>query len=92
MGKGKTAEKIIVILLLLVLGFAGGTARLRPGAAAALMGIVVWLMQHFLPMHRLLTILEIAVGVAVYIAAAFLLKVLSVSDIRSMLRRRRKPQ
>ena len=65
---------------------------LRPGAAAALMGIVVWLMQHFLPMHRLLTILEIAVGVAVYIAAAFLLKVLSVSDIRSMLRRRRKPQ
>ena len=56
------------------------------------MGIVVWLMQHFLPMHRLLTILEIAVGVAVYIAAAFLLKVLSVSDIRSMLRRRRKPQ
>ena len=31
MGKGKTAEKIILILLVLALGFAGGTARLRPG-------------------------------------------------------------
>ena len=34
MGKGKTAEKIIVLLLLLALGFAGGTARLRPAASA----------------------------------------------------------
>ena len=65
---------------------------LRPGAAAALMGITVWLMQHFLPVHRLLTVLEIAVGVAVYIAAAFALKVLSVSDIRSMLKRRSKKE
>ena len=30
MGRGKTAEKIILILMVLVLGFAGGTARLRP--------------------------------------------------------------
>ncbi len=33
MGKGKTAEKLILILLVLALGFAGGTARLRPGDA-----------------------------------------------------------
>ena len=31
MSKGKTAEKILLILLILALGFAGGTARLRPG-------------------------------------------------------------
>ena len=30
MGKGKLAEKLILILLILALGFAGGTARLRP--------------------------------------------------------------
>ena len=35
MGKGKIAEKLIVILVLLCLGFAGGTARLRPAAAPA---------------------------------------------------------
>ncbi len=34
MGKGKTAEKIILILLLLALGFFGGTARQRPDALA----------------------------------------------------------
>jgi len=34
MGKGKTAEKIILILIVLALGFAGGTARLRPEARA----------------------------------------------------------
>ena len=34
MGKGKTAEKIILILLLLALGFFGGTARQRTDALA----------------------------------------------------------
>ena len=62
---------------------------LRPGAAAALMGIIVWLMQRFLPMHRLLTILEVIVGVTVFVIAAFALKILSVNDIKSMLRRRK---
>ena len=61
---------------------------LRPGAAAAVMGAVVMLMQYLLPLNRFLTILEIAVGIVVYIAAAFALKVLSPADIRSMLRRR----
>ena len=63
---------------------------IRPGAAAALMGIVVWLMQHYLPSHRLLTIMEIIVGVCVYTGAAFALKVLSVSDVKALLRKRGK--
>lgn len=33
MGKGKITEKILVIVLMLALAFAGGTARLRPNAA-----------------------------------------------------------
>ena len=63
---------------------------LRPGAAAALMGVVVWLLQRFLPSNRFVTVFEIAVGVIIYIMSAFALKVLSVNDIRSMLHRRNK--
>ena len=63
---------------------------LRPGAAAAVMGVTVWLLTRVLPLHRAVTIVEVAVGVAVYILAAFALKVLSVDDIKAMLRRRGK--
>ena len=63
---------------------------LRPGAAAAVMGVAVWLMTRVLPLHRAVTIAEVAAGVAVYILAAFALKVLSVDDIKAMLRRRGK--
>ena len=63
---------------------------LRPGAAAAVMGIIVWLLQHFLPEHRMLTILEIVVGICIYIVSAFALKVLSVNDIKAMMRKRGK--
>ncbi len=63
---------------------------LRPGVAAAAMGIVVWLMQHFLPLHRVTTILEIAVGIFVYLGAALALKVLTVNDIKALLRRKGK--
>ena len=65
---------------------------LKPGAAAAVMGIAVWLMKHFLPVSRILTVVEVAVGVAVYFGAALMLKVLSVDDIRLMIRRRGKTQ
>lgn len=65
---------------------------LRPGAAAALMGLTVWLIQRILPTHRLLTILEIVIGVIVYVFAALALKVLSIADIRSMLHRRRRQE
>lgn len=63
---------------------------LRPGAAAAAMGIVVWLLARFLPVNRAVTVFEVAAGVAVYTAAAILLKVLSVSDILHLLHRKRK--
>jgi stage V sporulation protein B len=63
---------------------------LRPGAAAAVMGIVVWLMQRFLPLNRFLTIAEVAAGVLAYFGAAVALKVLSVSDIKKLLRKRGK--
>ena len=61
---------------------------LRPGAAAALMGAAVWLLQRFLPLNRVCTIVEVAAGVAVYAAAAVALKVVSVSDIRNLIRRK----
>ena len=60
----------------------------RPGAAAAVMGITVWLLQRLLPLNRFCTIVEVAAGVAAYGTAAVLLKVISVSDIRNLLRRR----
>ena len=60
---------------------------LRPGLAAAVMGGVVFLMHTFLPQHRLITILEVVVGIGVYLAAALACKALTRDDIRSMLRR-----
>ena len=61
---------------------------IRPGAAAAAMGIFVWLLQKYLPMNRAMTIIEIIFGVAVYGISAVLLKVLSVNDIKKLLRRK----
>ena len=63
---------------------------LRPGAAAAAMGIVVWLLQLVLPFSRVITILEVIVGILVYLGAAIALKVLSVRDIKVLLHRRGK--
>ena len=54
------------------------------------MGVTVWLLTRVLPLHRAVTIVEVAAGVAVYILAAFALKVLSVDDIKAMLRKRGK--
>ena len=63
---------------------------IRPGLAALSMGVVVYLLHLFLPLHRLVTILEIVVGVAVYLLAAFAFKALSKDDLRAMARRRRR--
>lgn len=63
---------------------------LRPGAAAAIMGIGVWILQRILPLNRFTTVVEVVFGIMVYAAAAVLLGVLSVSDIRNMLFRRGK--
>ena len=61
---------------------------LRPGAAAAVMGIVVWLLRIYLPVNRLTTIAEVIAGIAAYACAAVWLKVLTVGDIRNLLRRK----
>ena len=60
----------------------------RPGAATAAMGIVVWAMRELLPVNRLTLMLEVAVGVAVFAAAALLLKAITKEDLRAFHRRK----
>lgn len=60
----------------------------RPGLAAGAMGIAVGLMKSFLPLSRPWTIAEIAVGVAVFFAAAFADHAITREDLRSFRRRR----
>ena len=61
---------------------------IRPGAAAAAMGFVVWMLQHYLPLNRVTTIAEIVAGILVYGAAAIVLKVLSLNDIKKLIQRK----
>ena len=65
---------------------------LRPGLAAAVMGISIYVLQRILPVHPLLTIVEVAAGILIFIAAAFAFKALTKDDLRSILRRRGKKQ
>ena len=62
---------------------------IRPAAATAVMGVVVWLSRCILPLNRFTTLLEIAVGVAAFIAAALAFKAVSVSDFTALRRRGR---
>ena len=61
---------------------------IRPGIATAVMGLAVWGMRALLPMSRLITIAEIAVGVVVYIAVALAVKAVSPEDFRTLRRRK----
>lgn len=61
-----------------------------PGIATAGMGLVVWLMRTFLPWNRLMTLVEIAVGVAVYLSLALLVKAIRKEDLEPLMRRRGK--
>jgi len=61
----------------------------RPGIATAAMGLVVFVMRELLPTHRLLTIVEIVVGVAVFIAVALAVKAVSINDFRAFKRRKK---
>ena len=63
---------------------------IRPALAAACMGVVVWLLKSVLPITHLTTILEIAVGVAVYIFTAFLFRAITKKDLSAFRRVRRK--
>jgi len=61
----------------------------RPGIATAAMGAVVLLMRHILPQHRLITLVEVAVGVVVFVAAALEVKAVTPDDLRSLRRRKK---
>lgn len=61
----------------------------RPGLATAVMGGAVYLARAFLPAGRVWTLIEIALGVAVYLGAALLFKALTADDLRSLKHKRK---
>lgn len=63
----------------------------RPGLAAAAMGLVVWVLRQLLPAGRLFTMLEVAVGIVAYAAAALAVKAVSTDDFRAF-KRTKKPE
>ncbi len=63
---------------------------LRPGLAAAAMGLVLLGLKSLLPLSRVFTVLEVLVGVCVFFAVAIADKALTKEDIFSMLGRRRR--
>ena len=84
---------VMIINLVYVCKYAGMPFNIadwvfRPGISAAVMGFVVWMMQHFLPVNPLITIVEVLVGIGVFVAAAFAFKALSKDDIRALLHRK----
>ncbi len=60
----------------------------RPGAATAAMGVTVWALRELLPSGRFFMLLEVAVGIVVYAAAALALKAITKEDLRAFRRRK----
>ena len=61
----------------------------KPGYAAAVMGLSVWGLKSFLPAGRIITVIEIIVGIIVFIAAAWIFGAISKDDINSVRRRKK---
>lgn len=61
----------------------------RPGLATAAMGAAVWLARTLLPTGRFWTLAEVALGVAVFIAAALFFKAMTPDDFRAFRRTRK---
>lgn len=61
---------------------------IRPGIATLAMGGIVWGLKTLLPQNRLLTLVEIAVGVAVYVVVALAVKAVSPEDFRTLRRKK----
>ena len=61
----------------------------RPGIATLAMGAAVCLMTRILPFSRLLTIVEVAVGVAVFVVTAIWTKALTKEDLNTFRRKRK---
>ena len=57
-------------------------------AVALAMGVCVYVMKTFLPLNRLCTILEIAVGVAVYLEVALADHAIKKEDLRAFMKRK----
>ncbi len=60
---------------------------LKPGLAAAVMGLAVFLLRSVLPLNRVFTILEVLVGVLIYALLGLKLGMISASDLASIRRR-----
>ena len=60
----------------------------RPGIATAAMGLVVFAMRELLPGGRLMLLIEVAVGVVVFAAAALAVKAITKEDLRAFRRRK----
>ncbi len=61
---------------------------IRPGMATALMGLAVWGLRELLPVNRLTLMLEVAVGVVVFAAAALICKAITKEDLRAFRRKK----
>lgn len=61
----------------------------RPGLATGAMGIIVFGLRQLLPSGRLFTLLEVAVGIGVYAAAALAVKAVSMDDFRAFKRKKK---
>lgn len=61
---------------------------IRPGIATAAMGIVVFAMRELLPGGRLMLLVDVAAGVAVYAAVALAVKAITKDDLRAFRRRK----
>ncbi len=62
----------------------------RPGLAAAVMGVAVWGLKKLLPGGRISTVICVAGGVIIFFAAAVLLKAVTKDDLNAIVRRRKK--
>ena len=62
---------------------------IRPLLATACMGLVVWILVRLLPISMFATILEVAVGVGVYLGTALLFKAITKNDLAAFKRVRR---
>ena len=60
---------------------------LKPALAAGAMGLAVWGLRTLLPFGRLFTLLEVALGIVVYIVAALLLGAMDRADLKTILNR-----
>ncbi len=63
---------------------------LRPGFAAACMGVTVWLLKRALPGGHITTILLIACGIIVYLGVACADRALHTDELKAVISRRRR--